>query len=85
MAARSEGDKLVVTVTDTGIGMTPEELAQLGTIYFRSENEIVRNFKGSGLGIPVAYGIIKLMGGEVKAESEPGKGSQFFVTLPGMS
>ena len=85
VAARSEGDKLVVTVTDTGIGMTPEELAQLGTIYFRSENEIVRNFKGSGLGIPVAYGIIKLMGGEVKAESEPGKGSQFFVTLPGMS
>ncbi|MBL8145295.1 MAG: HAMP domain-containing histidine kinase [Anaerolineae bacterium] len=85
VAARSEGGKLVVTVTDTGIGMTPEELAQLGTIYFRSDSEIVRNFKGSGLGIPVAYGIIKLMGGEVKAESEPGKGSQFFITLPGMS
>jgi len=85
VAARSDDGKLVVTITDTGIGMTPEELAQLGTIYFRSDSEVVRNFKGSGLGIPVAYGIIRLLGGEVKAESEPGKGSTFTVTLPGMS
>ncbi|MFN8379495.1 MAG: HAMP domain-containing sensor histidine kinase [Anaerolineae bacterium] len=85
VAARSDGSKLVVTISDTGIGMTPDERAQLGTIYFRSENDVVRNYKGSGLGIPVAYGIIQLMGGEVKAESEPGKGSIFTVTLPGMS
>lgn len=85
VAARSDDGKLVVTITDTGIGMTPEELAQLGTIYFRSDSEVVRNFKGSGLGIPVAYGIIRLLGGDVKAESEPGKGSTFTVTLPGMS
>lgn len=84
LAARSDGGKLIVTITDTGIGMTPEELKQLGTIYFRSENDVVRNYKGSGLGIPVAYGIIELMGGEVKAESEPGTGSIFTVTLPGM-
>ena len=85
VAARAEGNTLVVTITDTGIGMTPEELAQLGTIYYRSENDVVRNYKGSGLGIPVAYGIVALMGGTVKAASEPGKGSTFTVTLPGMS
>lgn len=85
VAARAEGNTLVVTITDTGIGMTPEELAQLGTIYFRSENDIVRNYKGSGLGVPVAYGIIDLLGGTVKAASEPGKGSTFTLTLHGMS
>ncbi len=85
MAARAEGNQLIVTVTDTGIGMTPEELAQLGTLYFRSENDVVRNYKGSGLGIPVAYGILELMSGTVKAVSEPGKGSTFTITLPGMS
>lgn len=85
LAARSEGNSLIVTISDTGIGMTPEELAQLGTLYFRSENDIVRNYKGSGLGIPIAYGIIKLMGGQIQAASEPGKGSVFTITLTGMS
>lgn len=85
MAARPEDGKLVVTITDTGIGMTAGELAQLGTLYFRSDNDTVREFKGSGLGIPVAFGIIQLLGGEVKVESEAGKGSTFTVMLPGMS
>ncbi|HYO89230.1 MAG TPA: HAMP domain-containing sensor histidine kinase [Candidatus Limnocylindrales bacterium] len=85
VAARPEDGKLVVTITDTGIGMTAGELAQLGTLYFRSDNDTVREFKGSGLGIPVAFGIIQLLGGEVKVESEAGKGSTFTVMLPGMS
>jgi signal transduction histidine kinase len=85
VAARADGNQLIVTITDNGIGMTPEEMAQLGTIYFRSDNDVVRNYKGSGLGIPVAYGIIQLMGGSVTVISEPGKGSTFSVTLPGMN
>ncbi len=80
-----EGSKLVVTVTDNGIGMTPDELNQLGTIYFRAENEYVRGYKGSGLGIPVAYGIIHLLGGTITVESAPGAGTTFTVTLMGMS
>jgi len=84
-AATAEGNKLIITVTDNGIGMTPEELAQLGTIYFRSEAELVRSYKGSGLGIPVANGIVKLLGGTIAVESAPEKGTTFTITLVGMS
>lgn len=80
-----EGDKLRVTIRDNGIGMSPEELAKLGTIYYRGDNEVVLAFKGSGLGIPVAYGIIDLLGGRVQVESQPGQGSTFTVELQGVS
>lgn len=81
----SDNGKLVITVSDNGIGMTPEERAQLGTIYYRSDNETVRSFKGSGLGIPVAYGIIRLLGGTVDVTSEQGSGTTFTIVMPGMS
>ncbi len=83
--AEADGSTLRVVIEDNGIGITPEDLAQLGTIYFRSENELVRTYKGSGLGIPVAYGIIQQIGGTVDIKSEPGKGTTFTVTLKGMS
>ena len=83
--ASAEGSKLIVTVQDNGIGMSREDLEQLGTIYFRSENELVRSYKGSGLGIPVAYGIIRQLGGTISAESTPGTGTTFTMTMVGMS
>jgi signal transduction histidine kinase len=82
--ARGEGGKLIVEVVDDGIGIAPDDMARLGEIYFRSENELVRTYKGSGLGIPVAYGIIKLLGGTVSVQSEVDKGTTFTVTMPGM-
>lgn len=85
VSARADGHLLRITVQDNGIGMTPDELAQLGTVYFRSENEVVRSFKGSGLGIPVAYGIIRLLGGSVDVASQPGAGTTFTVTVAGMA
>ncbi len=85
MRGEADGSTLRVIIEDNGIGMSPEDLAQLGTVYFRSENELVRTYKGSGLGIPVAYGIIELLGGTVEVKSESGKGTTFTVTLKGMS
>ncbi|MEP7294411.1 MAG: ATP-binding protein, partial [Chloroflexota bacterium] len=85
LRASADGSKLVIRIEDNGIGMTPEELAQLGTVYFRSEAETVRTYKGSGLGIPVAYGIIRQLGGTITVESTPGTGTTFVMTLPGMS
>lgn len=85
ISASGEGGKLVITIQDNGIGMTPEEIARLGEPYFRGDNEIILSYKGSGLGIPIAYNIIELMGGSVTVESEPGKGTIFTVALPGMS
>jgi len=84
LSAAAEGNLLIVRVRDNGIGMTPEDVAQLGTVYFRSEHEAVRAHKGSGLGIPVAYGIFRLLGADVAVESAPGIGTTFTVRLKGM-
>jgi signal transduction histidine kinase len=85
LRAAADGNRLIVTVEDNGIGMTAEELNQLGTVYFRADNETVRTFKGSGLGIPVAYGIIHVLGGTITVESEPEHGTKFTIVLMGMS
>lgn len=81
LRASADGKTLVVQVIDRGIGMTPAEVAQLGTIYFRSDNEVVRSFKGSGLGVPVAYGILAALGGTVSVDSTPQTGTTFTVRL----
>ena len=81
---RADGNTLVVEIADTGIGMTADDLAQLGTVYFRSENEVVRSYKGSGLGVPVAYGIVKALGGSVDVLSREGAGTTFTVKIAGM-
>ncbi|XWX04485.1 HAMP domain-containing sensor histidine kinase [Aggregatilineales bacterium SYSU G02658] len=81
----ADGSDLVISISDNGIGMSDEELAKLGTIYFRSENDTVREFKGSGLGIPVAFGLIQKLGGSVHVESTPNVGTTFHVRLPGMA
>jgi signal transduction histidine kinase len=85
VVASADDSKLRIQIQDNGIGMTPEEIAQLGTIYFRSENDTVRAHKGSGLGVPIAYGLIREMGGTVDVSSQPGEGTTFTVTLPGMA
>jgi signal transduction histidine kinase len=85
LRATADGNKLNITVQDNGIGIAEDDLRQLGTIYFRSENELVRSYKGSGLGIPVAYGIIHALGGTVAVESVAGQGTKFTVTLTGMT
>ena len=65
--------------------MTPEEVARLGELFFRSDNEVIRAFKGSGLGIPIAYGLVDVLRGKITVESEPNIGTKFVVTLEGMS
>lgn len=84
ITVRAEPDdgKLKVSVIDTGIGMTAEELTHVGELFWRSESEHVRSFRGHGLGLPIAIGFIELMGGAFFFESEPGKGSVFGFTVP---
>ena len=85
ISAAGEGNVLHILIQDNGIGMTPEEIGKLGTPYFRGDNEVVLAHKGSGLGIPIAYNLISLLGGTVKVVSEPGQGTTFTVILTGMS
>jgi signal transduction histidine kinase len=84
VSGSADGNTLVITVRDTGVGMSPEDVAQLGTVYFRASDDLVRTYKGSGLGIPVAYGIISILGGTIAVESALGAGTTFTIRLPGM-
>lgn len=75
---------LKVSVIDTGVGMTEDEQAHVGELFWRADNEHVRSFKGHGLGLPIAIGLIELLGGEFFFESEADKGSTFGFIVPGM-
>jgi len=82
---RADGSTLVIEIEDNGIGMTDEDKAKLGEIYFRSDDDHVREFKGSGLGIPVAYGLLDAIGATYEFESTHGVGTKVTVRVPGMT
>jgi PAS domain S-box-containing protein len=67
-------------VSDTGIGMTAEQLATLFTRFEQADNSTTRRYGGTGLGLAINRHLAELMGGEVGATSEPGRGSTFWIT-----
>ncbi len=69
-------------VSDTGVGMSPEDLAFLFTKFFRSENPAVREMPGTGLGMCIVKSLVELQGGEIDVESRLGKGTTFTFTVP---
>lgn len=69
-------------VRDTGIGMTPEQMGRLFQSFQQADASTTRRYGGTGLGLAICKNLAELMGGEVGAESEPGKRSAFWVTLP---
>jgi signal transduction histidine kinase len=81
LAARREGDQVCVSVTDTGVGMTPEQLRKLGTKFWRAHNDRVDNQPGTGLGLAITQNLITLMGGALDVQSTPDQGSTFTVRL----
>jgi signal transduction histidine kinase len=82
LITRLEDQQVRVEVSDTGIGISPEDQTHLFQQFFRSEDAKVREQQGWGLGLSVVKGLVELMGGEVGAESRPGIGSTFWFTLP---
>lgn len=78
--ASQEREDCVLTVSDNGIGMSPEELEHIFERFYRADK--ARDRSGSGLGLSIAQWIVHLHGGEITAQSQPGKGSQFTVALP---
>jgi len=73
-----KGKFIGVAVTDTGCGMTPEQIEKIFFPFYTTK----RVGKGTGLGLSVSYGIIKSMGGRIEVSSEVGRGSTFEVFLP---
>jgi signal transduction histidine kinase len=73
---------LQVSVSDTGIGMSQEDLNKLFTAYFRSDNPLTREQPGTGLGLTITRGLIERHGGNIWVESQLGKGTTFHFTVP---
>ena len=82
VGARPLDDFVEVSVSDSGIGIPPEDQARLFTHFFRGQHHLVRSHKGTGLGLSIARSIVEAHGGEISVESEVGKGSTFRFTLP---
>jgi PAS domain S-box-containing protein len=68
-------------VSDSGIGISKEHLEHLTAPFYQVESSNTRTYQGTGLGLAIAKKIIELMGGELKIESEPGKGSKFSFSV----
>jgi two-component system sensor histidine kinase ResE len=80
-----EGDRLVASVSDTGIGIPPEAMARLFSEFFRADNAKVHSRMGTGLGLSIVKEIVERSGGQITAESELDKGTTFRFWLPALS
>jgi signal transduction histidine kinase len=80
--AAREGDRVRVAVSDTGVGIAPDDVARLFDKYEQARSRATRGEKGTGLGLYITKQLVELHGSQIKVESEVGKGSTFSFTLP---
>lgn len=79
---RGSGNRAVLTVADTGIGIPEDELPRIFERFYRVEGAKGRTYEGTGIGLSLIQEYLKLHGGSIDATSRPGEGSTFTITLP---
>src|SRR5207244_12370340 len=82
VSASRDNGLLKLTVSDKGIGMKKEALAYIFDEFRQADMSSTRRYGGTGLGLAIVKKFITLMGGDITAESELGKGSKFTITIP---
>ncbi len=82
LKAGVEGNELVLTVVDTGVGIAPEDQAAVFEKFRQAGNPLIREHEGTGLGLSIVRELCKLLAGDVSVRSELGRGSTFTVRLP---
>jgi signal transduction histidine kinase len=80
--ARRAGDRVLITVTDRGIGIARSEQRKIFEKFYRAEDSLVHETKGSGLGLSLVKHIMEAHGGSAEVESAAGKGSSFVLSFP---
>ena len=78
----SEENKVIITVTDTGAGISAEQLPHIFDKFFQADNQAQAATKGTGLGLAIAKEIVEAHGGNITVESRVAEGTTFVVALP---
>ncbi len=82
ITVKKENGSAVITVSDTGVGIPADRIERIFERFYRVDKSRSKEVGGTGLGLSIVKHAVKLHGGEVKAESEPGRGTCITVTLP---
>ncbi len=85
VSVRGDGDRVLINVTDTGIGISADDIQHIFQKFYRADNSDTREIGGTGLGLYLTKSRVEAMGGKIWVESGFGEGSTFFVSLPRIS
>ena len=82
LSTKLEGERVIFSVADTGIGITPEDQLLVFEEFFQVPHPLQKNIKGTGLGLPLSRNLAELLQGTLSVTSQPENGSTFTVTIP---
>ncbi len=83
LSCRKEGDKYLLSVADSGIGIKKEDIEGLFQPFHQLDTGLSRKHEGTGLGLSICRKLLNMMGGDISVRSKPGEGSTFTISFPG--